>query len=70
MGILAHGCMGEPLDLRPSCTQVPDIDDIDIMTSKTSILPYDGDKMQKMITLLQIAQGKSFCKNGIAVTDL
>ena len=70
MGILAHGCMGEPMGLRPSCTQVPDTDGIDMMTSKDSTLPYDDDKMQKMITLVQIAKGKSLCKNGIAVTDL
>jgi hypothetical protein len=70
MGILVHGCMGELMGLRQSCTQVPDIDGIDIMTSKTSTLPYDDDKMQKMITLVQIAKGKLLRNNGIAVTDL
>jgi len=62
--------MGEPMGLSLSCTQVPDIDGIDMMTSKDSTLPYDDDKMQKMIALVQIAKGKSFCKNGMAVTDL
>jgi len=50
--------MGEPMGLRPSCAQVPDNNGIDMMTSKTSTLPYDDDKMQKMITLVQIAKGK------------
>jgi hypothetical protein len=40
------------------------------MTSKTSTLPYDDDKMQKMITLVQIAKGKLLCKNVAAATDL
>ena len=72
MGMLVHGCMGESMGLGPSCMQVPDIDGIDIMTSKTSTLPYDDNKMQNMITLVQIAKGKLLCKNvrGVVVTDL
>jgi hypothetical protein len=62
--------MGEPMVLNPKYMQVPDIDGIDMMTSKDSTLPYDDDKMQKMISLVQIAKGNSLCKNGIAVTNL
>jgi hypothetical protein len=34
----------------------PNIDGIDVMTSKCSTLPYDDDKMQKMIRLVQKAK--------------
>ena len=61
--------MGEPMDLSSSCAQVPNIDGIDMMTSKTSTLPYDDNKMQKMITLVQIAKGKLLCDNEIAGAD-
>ena len=54
----------------PMSTQVPNVDGIDIMTSKYSTLPYDEDKMQKMISLVQIAKGNLLCKNGIVVTNL
>ena len=69
LGILAHGFMGELMRLGPTCMQVPDIDGIDMMTSKTSTIPYDDDKMQKMISLVQIAKGKFLRKNGIEVID-
>ena len=35
-----------------------DMDCLDMMTSSTSTLPYDDDKMQKMITLVEKAKGK------------
>ena len=50
--------MGEPMGLSPELHAVPDIDGIDMMTSKDSTLPYDDDKMQKMIALVQIAKGE------------
>jgi hypothetical protein len=53
-----------------TCVKDYDVDGIDMMTSKVSTLPYDNDKMQKMITLVEKAKGKSLCKNGLAVTDL
>jgi len=62
--------MGEPMGLGLTCTQVPNIDGIDVLTSKDSTLPFDDDKMQKMITLVQIAKGKLLCENDIVVTDL
>ena len=58
------------MGLGPTCPKVPNIDGIDVLTSKDSTLPYDDDKLQKMISLVQIAEGKLLCKNGIAVTDL
>jgi hypothetical protein len=47
-----------------------DIGGLDMMTSKTSTLPYNDDEMQKMITLVEKAKGKSLCNNGITITDL
>ena len=39
----------------------PNIDTEDTLTSKFSTLPYEDEKMQKMISLVQNAKGTSFC---------
>jgi hypothetical protein len=72
MGILVHGCIGGPVVSAQVARKLPDpdIDDIDKMTSEDSTLPYNDDKMQKMITLVKIAKGRLLCQNGIAVTGL
>jgi hypothetical protein len=73
IGMLAHGCVGEPMalgSLGPSRMNDSDINCIDMLTSRTSTLPYDDDKMQKMISLVEKAKGKLLHKNGIEVTDL
>ena len=61
MGVLVHGCVGEPIQSVSGLTRKKnsDMDCLDMMTSKTSTLPYDDDKMQKMITLVEKAKGKS-----------
>ena len=61
MGMLAHGCVGEPIHFvsDSTCMKYSDMDCLDMMTSKTSTFPYDDDKMQKMITLVEKAKGKS-----------
>jgi len=33
------------------------MDTLDVMTSRSSTLPYDDDQMQKMIVLVQKAKG-------------
>jgi len=58
MGILMHGCVGESIGpklnfLRESANIVT----IDVITSKSSTLPYDGDDMRRMIRLVQAAKG-------------
>ena len=59
--MLVHGCVGEPIQLvsGSTCIKDSDMDCLDIMASKTSTIPYDDDKMQKMITLVEKAKGKS-----------
>jgi hypothetical protein len=37
------------------------IDTIDVITSKSSTLPYDDDTMRKMIQLVQGAKGAPVC---------
>jgi hypothetical protein len=56
--------------LGPSRMNDSDISCIDMLTSRTSTLPYDDDKMQKMISLVEKAKGRLLHKNGIDVTDL
>ena len=38
------------------------VDTKDILTSKVSTFPYDDEKMQKMISLVQNAKGMLLCK--------
>ena len=58
MGILVHGCIGKPLDSRLLVfTTTPIIHPPDIMTSSSSTLPYDDEKMRNMIGLVQKAKG-------------
>jgi hypothetical protein len=40
------------------------------LTSKDSTSPYDDEKMQKMIGLVQNAKGMLLCKREISLTDL
>jgi len=56
MGILAHGCIGGPMSLNFTMEQT-NVDTLDVMTSRSSTLPYDDDQMQKMIKLVQKAKG-------------
>ena len=57
MGILVHGCIGEPMSLSyTSSMKDNNLDTIDVMTSRTSTFPYDNDQMQRMIELVQRAK--------------
>jgi hypothetical protein len=38
------------------------IDTVDVLTSKSSTLPYDNDEMRRMIQLVQGAKGTSVLK--------
>ena len=64
MGMLAHGCIGESVIVRQILIRQPNIDNKDTLTSKFSTLPYDDEKMQKMISLVQNAKSTSLCNNG------
>ena len=73
MGFLTHGCIGEPLNLnlnfeheRPT---EADPEALDVMTSRSSTLPYDDDKMQKMIELVQKAKRTSRSGYDTGLTD-
>jgi hypothetical protein len=57
MGILAHGCVGEPTDPRLVSMRNPIVDVLDVMTSKLSTFPYGDDTMKRMIGLVQKAKG-------------
>ena len=58
MGVLAHGCIGELMILSWTLSMKDNnFDTIDVMTSRSSTLPYDNDQMQKMIELVQKAKG-------------
>ena len=46
--------------VRPSEKEAK-IDTIDVLTSKSSNLPYDGDAMSGMIQLVQGAKGTPMC---------
>ncbi len=62
--MLAHGCIGEPMGLRQKVDERTHIDSKDTLTSKLSTLPYDDEKMQKMINLVQNAKGTSLLNKG------
>jgi len=51
-----HGCVGEPASLRLGF-YLPTFDTIDILTSRSSTLPFDDDAMRRMIRLAQAAKG-------------
>ena len=57
MGILMHGCVGEPVNLTLGF-YIPISDIIDFITSPGSLtLPYNDDTMGRMIRLVQVAKG-------------
>ena len=56
MGILMYGCFGEPVSLTLGF-YIPISDIIDVLTSRSSTLPYDDDTMRRMIQLVQVAKG-------------
>ena len=56
MGILMHGCVGEPVG--PTLDfYIPTFDTIDVITSRSSTLPFDDDAMRRLIRLVQAAKG-------------
>lgn len=58
MGILMHGCVGESIGPKLNfLRESANIDTTDVITSKSSTLPYDGDDMRRMIRLVQAAKG-------------
>ena len=61
MGMLMHGCVGEPIFPGPGFRNEANIDTVDVITSKDSTFPYDDDTMRKMIQLVQAAKSTSVC---------
>ena len=61
MGMLMHGCVGKSFGLKLGLQKVVNIDTIDVITSKSSTLPYDDDGMRRMLRLVQAAKGTSVC---------
>ena len=61
MGILMHGCVGEPIFPERGFQKDANTDAVDVITSKSSTLPYDDDTMRKMIRLVQAAKGTLVC---------
>jgi hypothetical protein len=60
VGMLSHGCMGEFMSLSLLSSQSSCVDNAtDVLTSKSSTLPYDVDTMQKMLALARNAKGMS-----------
>jgi hypothetical protein len=57
MGILVHGCVGKPIGLRLGFQRGADVNIIDVITSKSSTLPYDDNAMRRMTRLVQAAKG-------------
>jgi hypothetical protein len=64
MGILVHGCVGEPMVWSCGSVNEPNIDTVDVLTTKYSTLLYDDVTMQKMIELVQKAKGTSLYNKG------
>ncbi len=62
--MLAYGCIGESVCLGPNFDGINLRRYQDILTSKISTLPYDDDKMQKMINFVQNAKGTLLCNKG------
>ena len=63
--MLVHGCVGKPIFPGLGFQRDTNIDTVDVITSKSSTLPYDDDTMRRMIRLVQAAKGKRvFCKEG------
>ena len=56
MGTLMHGCVGEPVSPTLGF-YIPISDIVDVITSRSSTLPYDDDTMRRMIQLVQAAKG-------------
>jgi hypothetical protein len=56
MGMLSHGCMGGFMVLFPALARF-NTRTADVLTSGNSTVPYDSDKMLKMMKLVQNARG-------------
>ena len=57
VGILSHGSMGEFCVIVVLSSYGSTADTTDVMTSKSSTLPYDAETMQQMIRLVRNAKG-------------
>ena len=61
MGMLVHGCVGKPIFPGLGFQRDANIGTVDVITSKSSTLPWDDDTMRRMIRLVQAAKGKRVC---------
>ena len=59
--MLVHGCVGKPIFPELGFQREANIDTVDVITSKSSTLPYDDDTMRRMIRLVQAAKGTRIC---------
>ena len=59
--MLVHGCVGKPIFPGLGFQRDTNIDTVDVITSKSSTLPYDDDTMRRMIRLVQAAKGTRMC---------